>query len=82
MCYIACGGADAYLEYGLHCWDVAASGLIVTEAGGCIIDPAGKLENFSANYFACMDTGGIQDVMTLPEPTSFGKSIFGRPSLL
>jgi len=53
MCYIACGGADAYLEYGLHCWDVAASALIVKEAGGVNIDPSGGQFDIMARRILC-----------------------------
>lgn len=38
---VACGAADAYFEYGIHIWDIAAGELIITEAGGTVIDPAG-----------------------------------------
>ncbi|KAL1517516.1 hypothetical protein ABEB36_001272 [Hypothenemus hampei] len=41
MAMVACGAADAYFEYGIHIWDIAAGELIVTEAGGVCIDPAG-----------------------------------------
>ena len=34
LCYLACGRADAYVEEGLHDWDLAAGALIVEEAGG------------------------------------------------
>jgi myo-inositol-1(or 4)-monophosphatase len=34
LCSVACGRLDAYVERGLHPWDLAAGGLIVTEAGG------------------------------------------------
>jgi len=53
MCYVACGGADAYLEYGLHCWDVAASGLILQEAGGVNIDPTGAPFDIMARRILC-----------------------------
>uniref|UniRef100_A0A5S6QV18 Inositol-1-monophosphatase n=1 Tax=Trichuris muris TaxID=70415 RepID=A0A5S6QV18_TRIMR len=42
LCYVALGCADAYLEFGLHCWDIAAGMLIVQEAGGQVSDPSGK----------------------------------------
>lgn len=38
LCYVACGRMDAYFEYNLNAWDVAAGALIVTEAGGNICD--------------------------------------------
>jgi myo-inositol-1(or 4)-monophosphatase len=34
LCSVACGRLDAYFEYGLNPWDLAAGGLIVREAGG------------------------------------------------
>jgi len=34
MVYVASGRMDAYLEYGLRLWDIAAGGLIVECAGG------------------------------------------------
>ena len=38
LCYVACGRFDAYFEYNLNPWDVAAGALIVKEAGGCVYD--------------------------------------------
>src|SRR5204862_8022284 len=34
MVYVASGRLDAYLEYGLRLWDIAAGGLILECAGG------------------------------------------------
>ncbi len=34
LSYVACGRFDAFFEYNLHPWDVAAGTLIVREAGG------------------------------------------------
>ncbi len=34
LCFVACGRYDAYVERGLKPWDLAAGGLVVTEAGG------------------------------------------------
>ncbi|KAM6953398.1 inositol monophosphatase 1-like [Aplochiton taeniatus] len=41
MCAVASGAAEAYFEMGMHCWDVAAGALIVTEAGGVLLDVDG-----------------------------------------
>ncbi|XP_066288604.1 inositol monophosphatase 1-like isoform X1 [Branchiostoma lanceolatum] len=41
MSHVACGGGDAYFEFGIHCWDVAAGYLVVKEAGGVVLDTAG-----------------------------------------
>jgi myo-inositol-1(or 4)-monophosphatase len=34
LAYVASGRMDAYIEYGLRLWDIAAGGLIVESAGG------------------------------------------------
>lgn len=38
LCYLACGRVDAFFEYNLKPWDVAAGAIIVKEAGGTICD--------------------------------------------
>lgn len=38
LCYLACGRVDAFFEYNLNPWDVAAGALIVKEAGGTVSD--------------------------------------------
>ncbi len=38
LCYLACGRVDAFYEYNLNSWDVAAGSIIVKEAGGKISD--------------------------------------------
>ena len=43
MCLVATGGADAYYEMGIHCWDMAGAGVIVTEAGGVLMDVTGEV---------------------------------------
>lgn len=45
MCMVALGGADISFEFGIHAWDVAAGDIIVREAGGVCIDPAGSFYN-------------------------------------
>lgn len=42
LCYTACGRFDAFFEYSLSPWDVAAGALILQEAGGKIYDFKGK----------------------------------------
>ena len=34
LVYLACGRVDAFYEYGLHAWDVAA-GLVIAREAGC-----------------------------------------------
>ncbi|XP_069508241.1 inositol monophosphatase 2 [Ambystoma mexicanum] len=41
LCYLASGAAEAYYQFGLHCWDLAAATVIIREAGGVVIDTSG-----------------------------------------
>jgi len=41
LCHVAEGSCDAYFEYGIHCWDIAAGELICREAGAYVCDPTG-----------------------------------------
>ena len=41
LVYVACGRFDAFFEYDLKPWDVAAGSFIVQQAGGSIIDFSG-----------------------------------------
>ncbi len=45
MAYVACGRFEAFFEYGLNAWDIAAGCCIVSEAGGKVSDFSGG-ENF------------------------------------
>lgn len=36
LAYVACGRFDAFWEFGLNAWDVAAGTLLVRESGGCV----------------------------------------------
>lgn len=42
LAYVACGRFDAFYEYSLHAWDVAAGSLIVQQAGGQVCDFSGE----------------------------------------
>lgn len=45
LAYVACGRFDAFYEYGLNAWDVAAAICIIQEAGGQVTDFKGG-ENY------------------------------------
>ena len=49
LAYVACGRFEAFYEYGLHPWDVAAGILLVREAGGRVSDFSGNENNISGN---------------------------------
>ncbi|XP_068998332.1 inositol monophosphatase 1-like [Embiotoca jacksoni] len=57
MCQVATGGADAYYHIGMHCWDIAASAIIVQEAGGVVMDTDGsKFDMMSRRVIAASST--------------------------
>lgn len=51
MCQVATGGADAYYHIGMHCWDIAASAIIVQEAGGVVMDTNGLYLDWMSHVF-------------------------------
>lgn len=65
LCWVACGRFDAFWEYNLQAWDIAAGYLIVEEAGG-------KVTNFKKKPYTIWDketlaSNGIlhEDMITL-----------------
>jgi myo-inositol-1(or 4)-monophosphatase len=41
LAYVACGRVEAYFEFNIHIWDIAAGVLLVQEAGGKVTDYSG-----------------------------------------
>jgi len=39
--WVGAGASDCFFHFGIHCWDMAAGALIVSEAGGVVLDPSG-----------------------------------------
>ncbi|GBP71458.1 Inositol monophosphatase 1 [Eumeta japonica] len=56
MSMVALGGADANFEFGIHAWDIAAGDIIVREAGGVVIDPAGGPFDILSRRVLCAST--------------------------
>jgi myo-inositol-1(or 4)-monophosphatase len=56
LCSVACGRLDAYVEEGLHPWDMAAGGLVATEAGARLERAAGVGGN---DCFLCAPEDGF-----------------------
>ncbi|KOB76894.1 Myo inositol monophosphatase [Operophtera brumata] len=56
MAMVALGGADANFEFGIHAWDIAAGDILVREAGGVCIDPAGGKLDLLARRVLCAAT--------------------------
>ena len=68
LCYLACGRADAYVEEGLHDWDLAAGGLILEEAGGRVGEATGA---GGKRCIVAAPAGGFDEFMTAVEDCGF-----------
>lgn len=53
LCLVASGRVDAYMEIGVHQWDMAAGWLVVTEAGGVVRGPQGAPAPTERLILAC-----------------------------
>ena len=49
LCWVACGRYDAFFEYSLNPWDVAAGTVIIREAGGRVSTFSGDEENINGS---------------------------------
>jgi myo-inositol-1(or 4)-monophosphatase len=68
LCYLACGRADAYVEEGLHDWDLAAGALIVEEAGGRVGEAPGA---GGKRCVVAAPAGGFDEFMAVVEDCGF-----------
>lgn len=64
MAMVALGVADAYFEYGVHIWDIAAGEIIVTEAGGVVIDPAGGTIDRMSRRVLCAGSSALAEQLS------------------
>eukprot|EP00118_Oscarella_pearsei_P003517 m.14597 g.14597 ORF g.14597 m.14597 type:complete len:281 (+) comp25848_c0_seq1:151-993(+) len=64
MCLVASGACDAYQEFGIHCWDIAAGSLIVQEAGGVVTDPKGGELDVMARAVLCASSQQLAQEIT------------------
>lgn len=63
MAYVACGRFDAFYEYGLQPWDVAAGAIIVAEAGGVVSDFKGGDAFLFGKTLVCSNKSLHTDVL-------------------
>jgi myo-inositol-1(or 4)-monophosphatase len=50
LCYVACGRFDGFWELALNAWDLAAGGLIASEAGALVTRVTGELDYLTPPY--------------------------------
>jgi len=68
LCAIAAARADAYLEEGLHPWDMAAGGLVATEAGARLEARPGA---GGGTCYLCAPRDGFDEFEDLVERSGF-----------
>lgn len=62
LCYVASGRVEAYMEYNLQSYDVAAGTLILEEAGGTVTDFSGG-DNFIFGGEIIASNGNIHELL-------------------
>ena len=62
LVYVACGRFEAFWEYDLKPWDVAAGTVIVKEAGGIVTDYKGG-ENYLFGKEIVASNAWLKDLM-------------------
>ncbi len=68
LCSVACGRVDAYVEEGLNVWDMAAGGLVATEAGARLEEHPGVGGN---PCFLSAPAHGFEEFRDLVERAGF-----------
>lgn len=68
LCAVAAGRVDAYVEEGLHPWDMAAGGLVATEAGARLEEHPGRSGRACV---VCAPAGSFDAFLDLTEACGF-----------
>ncbi|XP_010637321.1 inositol monophosphatase 2 [Fukomys damarensis] len=74
LCHLAAGAADAYYQFGLHCWDLAAATVIIREAGGIVMDTTGGPLNLMARRVVAAGTRKMATLVAQAlQPINYGQ---------
>ena len=65
MAYLACGRYDAFWEYGLNAWDVAAGSLLIENAGGRVSDFSGKQNHLFGKEIVAATRGIFEEFLQM-----------------
>jgi myo-inositol-1(or 4)-monophosphatase len=81
LAYVACGRLDAFWEFGLHPWDMAAGILLIAEAGGTCSDMRGGVMNLRGPHLLA-DNGLLHPaIVDLFREIFAGKYRFPMPEM-
>ncbi|HEY1339811.1 MAG TPA: inositol monophosphatase family protein [Bryobacteraceae bacterium] len=82
LAYVACGRLDAFWEFGLKPWNMAAGTLLVAEAGGRVSDMHGAPHSVAKSDTLLTDNALIHDeVVSLFEEVFGGRAPAAMPTL-
>ena len=65
LAYVACGRVEAFYEYGLHPWDIAAGIILIREAGGQISDFSGNKKNLSGVEIVAANSSVFSELLEI-----------------
>lgn len=65
LAYVSCGRFDAFFEYSLNAWDVAAGILLVQEAGGKVTDFKGGSDYLFGKELIASNTGVSEEIFRI-----------------
>ena len=68
LAYVAAGRFDAFWEFGLSEWDMAAGALLIQEAGGLVSDFSGSHEFLEKGQIVAGNTKCFKAVLTAIQP--------------
>ena len=68
LAYVAAGRFDAFWEFGLSEWDMAAGALLIQEAGGLVSDFSGGHEFLEKGHIVAGNTKCFKAVLTAIQP--------------
>ncbi len=82
LAYVACGRLDAFWEFGLNPWDVAAGILLIREAGGTCTDMLGAPLDLRGPHLLADNTAVHAEIMALFAEIFAGKFRFPLPEIV
>jgi myo-inositol-1(or 4)-monophosphatase len=65
LAYVACGRFEAFYEYGLNRWDIAAGMLLVREAGGRVSDFLGIEKNVTGEEIVAANSSVFSEILEI-----------------
>lgn len=71
LAYAACGRLDIYFHHHLYPWDIAAGLLLVSEAGGCVVDRKGKSAKLQSRSVIASSLPLVESFLALTEETDW-----------